>query len=151
MAVTKARDNDKPVDLNDPSKGASGGGAPEGYGILRDANVVEGVAERGEEGDAKRFEAAQKFADEKKKVEEEGPQYDAVQAQAKEANKKPTAPGANVAALDSDRALAPQQTEKLEKADVATSESAASQAKGETEKGEQKKQEAAKLKSEAKK
>jgi hypothetical protein len=82
MAVTKAR-NENPVSYNlntgtgkveEVHRGASGGVAPEGYGLanlitqgstlggVENARVEnEGVTQRGKENDDKRFQAAQKF------------------------------------------------------------------------------------------
>ncbi len=149
MAVTKAR-KDKPnasiiynADTGkghvEVHRGASGGGAPEGYGVERllgrqtqggveNAKVEnEGVAQRGKEGDEARFKKADQWMKSKqefeKKLAEGEPAHEALAAQKekqeKEAAQKPTAAGAKVEALDiPGAAQKPEATKKEEAVDL---------------------------------
>jgi hypothetical protein len=126
MAVTKARKDDAKHDPNekDPAKGASGGTAPEGYGLVNrigaSRHITEGVATRSDKEESELVKKADEFMKAKKEYEEMSPE-EAVKAEekvqkerAKKADEKPTAPGFDVGKMESDKALPAKETEKKE-------------------------------------
>lgn len=133
MAVTKAIPEGKEK-KDHVGLGASGGFAPEGYGLRRQANVIdEDVAHRTKEQEEKRVKEAEEFNKAKKEALESAkdPQKatEAVEKQQEKlqekASKKPTATGANVDALASGVGTHdPKTTEKLEKQDLKASQPA---------------------------
>jgi FKBP-type peptidyl-prolyl cis-trans isomerase len=112
--------------------GASGGFAPEGYGLRQRTNVIqEDVANRSKEQEEKRVREAEEFNKAKKEALESAKDpkkaTDSVEKSQEKlqekASKKPTATGVNVDALTSGVGTHdPKTTEKLEKQDVKASQ-----------------------------
>lgn len=141
MAVTKAKsEKDVKEDaesiasgegLEDVSRGASGGAAPEGYGApglvgggsggVENAVVAnEGVATRTPEQEAAREKAAEEFKESVRHAGEASPEQVAKEQKkvekkrSEKADDKPTAAGVNISALDAPNASSAKETVKAE-------------------------------------